>query len=257
MTATLALDRDKTFVICDPHPHFLRAVEEAGATIREQSTAIVPWAEPVGAWTPRSILEHAALYADLPRAAAKKAIDAALAAMEIDNSDAKRTALVLDACTRRKALVATALVVIPQSAILEDPLAGLDDARAEALGARIVTALEGIRWTVFAGVTSMWNPLVRHADEVLTVERGVVTHRGPVAVLAAASNVLAVRGNGDVGLFSEAMRSMGVSVSLIRDGRDGIEVEWPAGKPRHEIFGTAERSGFAIDEITPRLSGLV
>ena len=251
--ADLALTSDKTLVVGNAAANFAREAERVRTELRAGTTALMPAREPEGTWTARTLCERAMFFADASRREAKTAVEGALAACSIDKREARRSQHVLSPLGKKRALLAAALVTNPRRVVVCDPLSGLEDDAAEAMATLLVTALAGRVWVVFASFVSLWSPLARAADEVVCALGNAVVARGPVAALAAAESALRVRGVGNLEAFVTLAQERGLGPTRVLDG---VDLTWPAGRDRNELFALGAEAAFDIDEMAPRIPGI-
>lgn len=177
-----------------------RAPAEA---LQLRAAAVIPCDPPLPArWSVRQYVVWSARLAGLGDATDASA-DAALARLGLTGAARDR----LDRAAppvRRAVVIAAALATGAPLYLLDDPLVGLADDAAKALGALLVEALGDAGFVAFLPRAPLASPLVAAADEALLVDGSSVLAQGAPNELAASTRAFVLRVDGDTARFAEA-----------------------------------------------------
>jgi ABC-type taurine transport system ATPase subunit len=154
---------------------------------------------------------------------------------------------------RRAAVVAAALATGARTLVLEDPTASLDDDASHALAQRLLAALEGRDWLLFAPRAPLTSELVASCGEALVVAGSTCVDRGAPAALAARARRYAAFTTGATEVLAAKMTALGARVEQIVTGPGSARfvVELADGATTRQLFACAEESGAVVVELRP------
>jgi ABC-type taurine transport system ATPase subunit len=159
-------------------------------------------------WTILHYVTWSARLAGHPRRAAKELAAEALSRMKL--TPVAQTKLGRATVpVRRGTVLAAALATGATTILIEDPIAGLAPEAGPALARAVVGAIADRRTVVFAGRMRLESPLALRADEAIAVFGSDVAAQGAPAEIAALDRGFALRINGDLRAFADAVMARG------------------------------------------------
>lgn len=197
-------------------------------------------------WTLAELCTWSARLGGLAPAQAKIGAHQALGRLDLRDVGALKLAKLLP---HVRALVPLAAALATQAplVVLEDPTAAAPADVARALARKILTALEGKQWILFAGQISLDSPFALHADEAIVIG-GAKVAQGAVAEVAAREGIYAVRVHGEARTFARLVTGQG---GVARGDGEELTVDLGDKLRTKDLFDIAEEAHSVIVELRP------
>ena len=153
----------------------------------------------------------------------------------------KSPLLNLPAHARRAVVIAAAMATAAPVVAFEDPMSGLAEELATALGGAIVDAFAERLWLCFSSLPRPTSPLAQHADDVLVAE-------GATSFIRSTSTRFVARIHGDPALLGARLAARGVAVE-VRGSRMIFDLGGTVSTA--ELFAMSVEASATIVELHP------
>lgn len=199
------------------------------------------------AWTVHEYVTWSARLAGLSKSDARARATEALARLDAGTQEKTKIARA-NGSLRRATSIAAALATDAKVVALDDPLGGLAEEDAVAVGDRLVRALEGRAWIVFAPRVPIMSPLARAADEALVVTASTLDAQGTPSAVAAAAMRFRVRAHGPVDELVRRLEERGARAHV--DGAQ-IAVDLAGALTTSQLLGLCAETQVSVVELVP------